>query len=567
MIKIKIYATMAAALLALAACTSDEETAQTDGTPQGAVIVKATIGSPLTRVNTEGDGGTFTPGDIIYVENLADGKVEGHDKGRYILQADGTTWQPCDEEGKVSASPSMQWGTTNRFRGVYPATAAEGFTLPTDQSTEKLLRSADYMTCEDTEQYAMPQGGAASLSFSHRMAKLTLRLTLNSQYTGSETIGDVKLYLADGTTAITPYPTETTADGAIVYTAILNPADYTDTSQPFCTVTVDGGTPLTARVPSGGITLEEGKAHTLNLRVGKNKIEMGGMTVNEWGSTVDLGDNVADKLPIVNTTTHTITTYAEGLIAEDPSLIAEAIGDGTTLIITGPMNDDDIAAIKTYLKDNPVTGLDLNLANAGITALPNNNEYLLPDYREWPGVKSIVLPEGLTTIGDFAFQKCPDLASITLPSTLKYIGFGAFAHCAGLTEVSLPASLEEFNMCAFYGCSGLTSIDLSHTQVGIISNGAFQNCTGLEEVILCSSVKTLDYYSFSGCTSLKTIDLSLCDEIPGRGWNSDSNYAFKDVDKTGITVYVKDAALKTAFEESFWVTHEGFTADNCKVKE
>jgi len=61
------------------------------------------------------------------------------------------------------------------------------------------------------------------------------------------------------------------------------------------------------------------------------------------------------------------------------------------------------------------------------------------------GLKSIVIPEGVESIGYFAFNNCANLTSVTLPSTLETIGPGAFSDCNNLTEVIIPESLKKLN--------------------------------------------------------------------------------------------------------------------------
>ena len=277
------------------------------------------------------------------------------------------------------------------------------------------------------------------------------------------------------------------------------------------------------------------------------------------------------EVETVNAETHTITTTKGGEIADNTVWISEAMNGQATLNIVGIINDEDIAAIKAYLTENSGMELDLNLAKAEMTALPGNNISYTPTagYKEWPGLKSIILPERLTTIGMNAFQFCSDLTSVTLPSTLESIENYAFCYCTGLKEISLPTSLKVFGYGAF-GHSGLTSIDLSNTQVELISNGAFLGCTGLEEIVFGNSVKRISRDAFGNCNSLTTIDLSLCDQIPTEGFTiNEWQYTFSDVSsevKAAITIYVKNNDMITEFGTTYWVTHEGFTTANCKVK-
>lgn len=255
-----------------------------------------------------------------------------------------------------------------------------------------------------------------------------------------------------------------------------------------------------------------------------------------------------------------------GVLTAD--ILAQAIGSGNSLAISGVMSEGDISTIKNYLKNlykagTPLTGFTLDLS--AVTELPSLPEVKAMSGSEYPGMTSIVLPDVLTSItSTFVFYNCSELTSITLPSNLEYIANNVFRNC-GLTTIELPSSLTFLGSNAFNGCTKLEKIDLSPTQIEIVRSGTFSGCSSLKEVIFGNSIKTISFSSFQDCTALETIDLSLCDAIPGA--DSPNSYAFANVDKENITVYVKNDEMKTAFENSFWVTHEGFTAANCKVKE
>ena len=94
------------------------------------------------------------------------------------------------------------------------------------------------------------------------------------------------------------------------------------------------------------------------------------------------------------------------------------------------------------------------------------------------GCKNSNIIEGLTDIGESAFQSCEGLKSITLPNTILTIGANAFSYCENLVSVNLSTSLTEIGHDAFYNCKKLTSIELP-LSLNKIDNYAFQNCTKL----------------------------------------------------------------------------------------
>jgi hypothetical protein len=94
---------------------------------------------------------------------------------------------------------------------------------------------------------------------------------------------------------------------------------------------------------------------------------------------------------------------------------------------------------------------------------------------------SIVLPAGLISIGNIAFEYCSGLTSVTFPVGLTSIGKAAFAYCSGLTSVTFLSGLISIRELAFHQCSGLTSITfpVSLTSIG---DDAFSGCSGLTSI-------------------------------------------------------------------------------------
>ena len=107
---------------------------------------------------------------------------------------------------------------------------------------------------------------------------------------------------------------------------------------------------------------------------------------------------------------------------------------------------------------------------------------------------SITLPEGLTSIGDYAFYDCTGLTRITLPEGLTSIGRYAFSGCDVLTSITIPEGLTSIGDRAFENCDGLTSITLPSSLTSI-GDYAFNRCSKLTEVIIDSE------YVYTSATS------------------------------------------------------------------
>ena len=117
---------------------------------------------------------------------------------------------------------------------------------------------------------------------------------------------------------------------------------------------------------------------------------------------------------------------------------------------------------------------------------------------------SIILPDSVTSIGDYAFYGCTELTSITIPDSVTSIGYMAFIGCTGLTSITIPDSVTRIGDYVFYGCTGLTSIIISDS-VTSIGNSAFNGCSGLTSIIIPDSVTRIGYSAFYNCSGLTSI--------------------------------------------------------------
>ncbi len=106
----------------------------------------------------------------------------------------------------------------------------------------------------------------------------------------------------------------------------------------------------------------------------------------------------------------------------------------------------------------------------------SNPLYYVADlYIEGESVTEVVVPESVTTIGDYQFSGYDSLTSITINSGVTSIGDYAFSGCSSLTSISIPAGVTSIGGSAFSGCSSLTSIEIP-AGVTTIGNSAFYGC-------------------------------------------------------------------------------------------
>ena len=109
-------------------------------------------------------------------------------------------------------------------------------------------------------------------------------------------------------------------------------------------------------------------------------------------------------------------------------------------------------------------------------------------------VKKVVIEDGVTSIGAYAFYECSSLTSITIPDGVTSIGKYAFYNCSGLTSITIPDSVTSIGNYTFNGCSSLTSITIPDG-VNSIGYDVFKNCTNLKTISLSckSTLKKSDF--------------------------------------------------------------------------
>ena len=104
-----------------------------------------------------------------------------------------------------------------------------------------------------------------------------------------------------------------------------------------------------------------------------------------------------------------------------------------------------------------------------------------------PEITKVVLPDGLTSIGSYAFLNCSSLVSIVIPSKVTTINNDAFANCSALSSINLPIGLTHIGNYSFEGCSSITSVSIPDG-VTHLGTGAFSNCSELTYLSIPSSV-------------------------------------------------------------------------------
>ena len=156
-------------------------------------------------------------------------------------------------------------------------------------------------------------------------------------------------------------------------------------------------------------------------------------------------------------------------------------------------------------------------------------------------IKRLVVNEGITSIGNFAFYLCSNLTSVSLPNSLKWIGYDVFSGCSSLTSLVIPDNVTyiDSDLCVF--CSSLETVKLPKRLMSC-GGALFARCTSLTSVALPENLNGIPWRMFYDCSSLTTISIPVSvdfiDEEAFSGCNALStvNYSGSQSDWKNIPI-------------------------------
>ncbi len=149
--------------------------------------------------------------------------------------------------------------------------------------------------------------------------------------------------------------------------------------------------------------------------------------------------------------------------------------------------------------ENGIEALDTALNTKASVNYVNKTHY------GYSGEDLLIIPEGATTIGEYAYQNA-NYKCVVIPDSVTSIGIHAFSGCSSLTSVTIPDSVTSIGDSAFSSCRSLTSITIPDS-VTSIGYGALSGCSSLVSVTIPDSVTSIGNETFYGCP-LTTIDLT-----------------------------------------------------------
>ncbi|ELP83866.1 hypothetical protein EIN_198690 [Entamoeba invadens IP1] len=117
------------------------------------------------------------------------------------------------------------------------------------------------------------------------------------------------------------------------------------------------------------------------------------------------------------------------------------------------------------------------------------------------GLKQIVIPTSVTSLGMACFSSCWHLTKVDMPDTVKMFGEYCFAGCIALPEIHIPTSLVELPDSCFLGCQSLDNVEIPEN-VKKIEGQCFMTCTNMSKITVPSTLTSVGKDSFQGCNSL-----------------------------------------------------------------
>lgn len=214
-----------------------------------------------------------------------------------------------------------------------------------------------------------------------------------------------------------------------------------------------------------------------------------------------------------------------------------------------PVNAITALAANNSCGANLTYELTQNTDDPGTYTLTISGEGAMYDYSSstvpWDAQKSkitsVVIGNGVTSIGNNAFEDCSALKSVSGMKGVTSLGKWAFYKCTSLESFAIPSGVKSIPDCLFYDCSKLNSVTI-HDQVTSIGSAAFFGCSILKTLSIPDSVKTIGYYAFGACNKLETINIpDGVTEIPSRAFSS--CYALKKLDIPQSVTKIGDGAF------------------------
>lgn len=422
--KITRYMGAFAVIAMLAACSTDDE--QSANTAANEVKITANVGgnSIFTRSNplgTEAEQQSFNENDVISV--TTEGKT-------VIYKKTGEVWAPAN------AGDYLVWtGNAQAFEACYPEKADESTTnsfsvgyVSADQSTVDKIEKSDYMISREAiEKAYIPSDRQLTLNFERQTARIIVKASgfgdefkdLNPTLSAVEVYSKLKVPAGDDDSyaAIQTYKKE--ESGSNVFYALVSPGTGND-AEKFLKLTVtyndgDGKPTQTKELYVKGIpALEKAMSYTYDVKIGKDKVTIGSVSVADWGK----GDAITGG-DAVTTTENAVLIIKNALAAGNKNIVIKNLAANADISVFDAIRDALSSASEGSI-ELTVYGVETLPSSAFSNCQPLKSIYLQDvksiesfAFHGCNGLETIYAPR-VSSISDLAFADCPQLRSVTL---------------------------------------------------------------------------------------------------------------------------------------------------------
>ncbi|MGN0469147.1 MAG: leucine-rich repeat protein, partial [Acutalibacteraceae bacterium] len=206
-------------------------------------------------------------------------------------------------------------------------------------------------------------------------------------------------------------------------------------------------------------------------------------------------------------------TVASGSCGAQGDNVTYTLYEDSTLIIGGSGNMEDFEWEYEFYPNVPYAAYKVNEDDEGYdervkAVIIENGVTSIGRYAFYgfESLESVTIADSVTSIADRAFQYCSKLESVTLSNNLTYLGENAFGGCSALKSIVIPESLTEFGYWNFADCTSLESVTLPET-LEEIGTGAFSGCFALKGISIPENVKQIGNSAFYICKSLTSVTI------------------------------------------------------------
>ncbi|MEH2797389.1 fimbrillin family protein [Segatella copri] len=493
---------LAAAILALSACSESEDLLSAFHSDPNAVRITAQVGKAsangFTRSNplgaTEADQKKFNENDEISVQ------ADGQDAVTYQLV--GSEWQP-------QGNKFLKWESNEmNFTAYYPASFdgnLNNVTLPKEYD-EASLAANDFMSYSGKQ--SNTNGNQLTLTMNRMMARVVVEIDgFNDQYAGatvnSLSICGIKAYKHTDKK----------------FYALIKPCEAQNSATFLSLDVAEGESKTTTETLTGIPTLTAGNSYTYKLKVGKNKISVSGIYVADWtGGTIAGGKTEECPTPYVTFTANgeqkfMMTTEGDYTFSNLEYSVNNSewasVAIGTEIPFGGDKGDLRLRGINP---NGTATAWDVRSTitfTANVNVACTGDIRTLQDWRNYNIVETNNARFCKLFNGCSVLTSAPELPATTLAENCYYC---MFEGCTSLTSAPELKATTLANSCyysMFIGCTSLTSApELPATELeNHCYSTMFENCTSLKSApeLPAKKLASYCYYEmFDGCTSLES---------------------------------------------------------------